>query len=127
MKKYLAPAAVALCAFGNANAGLVVTADTNANNLANSILGAGVSISNAAYSGDTGSTGSGHFTGGLSAGVGFDTGILLTTGSVNNAPGPNNTSSATGEGTFSKIDFDFTFNSGNSLFFNYFFDWEEYN
>ena len=66
----------------------------------------------------------GFFSGGADS-VGFDQGVLLTTGSIFNAPGPNNTDSATGAGVQSSINFSFVANSPG-ISWNYVFGSEEY-
>jgi hypothetical protein len=110
-----------------AQASLSVSTTTDANALANAIGGSGIVISNAVFSTNTSGQGAATFTGGNSAGVGFDQGILLTTGQATLAPGPNNSSSAgSSNGSFSRLTFDFTSASGN-LSFNYVFASEEYN
>ena len=53
--------------------------------LANTITGADIEISNAAYRGAD--VASGTFTDGEAAGIGIDEGIILTSGNVNNAIG----------------------------------------
>lgn len=110
-------------AAGSASA-LVVTASNDANALANALAGTGVTISNATLSAAS-NTGAGTFTGGAGA-VGFDKGVLLTTGDVNCAPGPNNQSACSGSGTTTSLKFDFTSDTGN-VFFKYVFASEEYN
>lgn len=120
-----------------AQAALVVTTSGNANTLTNSILGSGVTLVGApVYSTD--STGaSGTFTGGASAGIGINSGLILTTGLASLAPGPNNSGSAgayngvagTPAGSVpetTSLSFTFTTTGGN-LFFNYVFASEEYN
>src|SRR5690606_22871346 len=54
------------------------------------LLGSGVTVSNIAYSGSANS--SGTFTGGDGI-IGFDSGIVLSTGSIANVPGPNHSDS----------------------------------
>lgn len=66
----------------------------------------------------------GYFSGGA-ASVGFDQGVLLTTGSIANAPGPNNSGSASGFGSQSSISFSFVANSPG-ISWNYVFASEEY-
>ena len=134
-----------------ANAGLVVTTTNSATTLANNIAGGGVTISNMTYTGAAAA--SGTFTGGLSSGIGIDTGIVLTTGTAQGAVGPNqnvpdpagtggdqstnngvagdaNLTTIAGGNTFdaSVLEFDFTFTGGNGgdLFFNFVFGSEEY-
>jgi hypothetical protein len=132
---------VALSVSGLANAGLMVTQNNTAGDLANSILSSGISASNITNSGASDAFGT--FTGGLSAGIGIDSGIMLSTGKVIDAVGPNSsTSTTTSFGSagdvnlstlsgFNTLDaafltFDFTTDTGD-LFFNYVFASEEYN
>src|SRR5690554_2091713 len=61
--------------------------------LAGAILGSGIAISNVNYYG--GSNQSGFFSDGQSV-LGIDSGLIMTTGSAFEAPGPNNNSGATG-------------------------------
>ncbi len=111
--------------------------------LAGAILGSGITISNVNYYG--GSNQSGFFSDGQSV-LGIDSGLIMTTGSAFEAPGPNNNSGATGNigvgggAGDSDLDalipqnthdaavltFDFVSES-DSLFFNYVFASEEYN
>jgi hypothetical protein len=119
-----------------------ITTTSDANELANKIVGSGITISNVTYNGA--SVASGTFTGGLASGIGIDQGIILTTGNANLAVGPNNQDGATqinglagdtslntlipGFNTFdaSVLEFDFISETGD-LFFNYVFASEEYN
>lgn len=115
-------------------------ASNNATDLANSILGSGVTISGETYMGDTDQ--SGFFSGGLGS-IGIEDGLVLTTGSVFDAEGPNasdSTSTSTSTGGLAILDalipqstndaamlaFEFTTDTGD-LFFNYVFASEEYN
>lgn len=66
----------------------------------------------------------GYFSGGADS-VGFDQGVLLTTGSIFNAPGPNTSGSASGGGAQSSISFSFVANSPG-ISWNYVFGSEEY-
>jgi hypothetical protein len=121
-------AAALLAAAGSANAALITTANNSGVDLVNSLIGSGVTVSNISYSGAS-STASGTFTGGSTiggGGLGFDAGVLLTTGTVACAPGPNTVSNCTGPGAVTSLKFDFTSTTGN-LFFNYVFASEEYN
>lgn len=70
--------------------GLSITTYTNGSTLANSLLGAGVTISNITLIG--GSTQQGFFSGGAASGIG--SGVILTSGNANLAPGPNTSDSA---------------------------------
>ncbi|MBW4614924.1 MAG: choice-of-anchor L domain-containing protein [Desmonostoc vinosum HA7617-LM4] len=119
-----------------------ITNTSDANVLVNSILGSGITVSNATYNGAP--IASGTFTGGIASGIGIENGIILTSGDANLAPGPNNQDGATGNNglpgdadldglipgfnTFdaSVLEFDFVSDTGN-LFFNYVFASEEYN
>lgn len=103
---------------------IVITNTTDATALANAIAGSGVTISNAVLTHNVVAP-SGTFTAGGTA-IGFDSGIVLTTGSTACVPGPNNNSSCSFGGTFSSLSFDFTSTTGE-VFFNYVFASEEYN
>jgi len=83
--------AVLFCA-GNVQA-IIITPDTNSTNLVNNILGAGVNLIGGtdSYTGTTNMAGT--FTGGTDP-VGFDSGVVLMTGDVNDIPGPNPTNSS---------------------------------
>lgn len=117
-------AAGALALAGTSAHAIVVSANTNANSLASFLSGAGITISSATLS-TTGADGSGTFTGGMGS-VGFDKGVLLTTGVIGCAVGPNVSENCTGAGDASTLAFDFTSTSGK-IFFNYVFASEEYN
>lgn len=121
MGKFVATMALALSAA--ASHAMVVTSTTNGNALASAIAGSGINISNVTLS-TASPTAAGTFTGAAGA-IGFDSGVLLTTGVVSCAPGPNNQSGCTGPGTTTSLKFDFTSTSGN-VFFNYVFASEEY-
>ncbi|WP_373542113.1 choice-of-anchor L domain-containing protein [Chamaesiphon sp.] len=134
---------VALATVGasSAQAVLVVTTTTDAATLGNTIIGSGITATNFVYTG--GDIASGTFTGGTSAGIGIDQGIILTSGDANLATGPNSTGGSTGSntalgdaqlsalaggaGTFnaSVLSFDFT-STSSDLFFNFVFASEEY-
>lgn len=137
----LALAMLALPLFSHSAQALTLNASGDATALATALAGAGVTISNATLIGATGQQGT--FSGGAAAGIGIESGVILTSGAIANAQGPNNsdsTSTATGTGgdaqltvlsgnqTFDQniLQFDFTSNSGN-LFFSYVFASEEYN
>lgn len=107
--------------------------------LAQSLVGSGISISNVVYTGGTNA--SGTFAGGATT-VGFDSGVILTSGSAADALGPNDSgSTTTGNGLAgdsdltslsgvstldaSVLEFDFTPN-GDTVFFQYAFASEEY-
>jgi hypothetical protein len=129
------------CLINSAHAGLVVTQNNDANALVNNILGSGVSTSNLSIAGA--SSAFGTFSGGISAGIGIESGIMLSTGNVIDAIGPNSSDSkSTSHGTAGDSDlttiagnttfdaatltFDFISDGGN-IFFDYVFASEEYN
>lgn len=143
MKTHLKPLALALIIALPAPAmALTLTPSSSASDLANALGGSGVTISGATLIGITGQQG--FFAGGLAAGIGIDSGVILTSGSIANAQGPNNSDSTTaqtgtgsdsqlaalqpGSTTFDKniLEFDFTTTTGD-LFFSYVFASEEYN
>lgn len=120
---------------------VVITTTTSATDLVNEIVGGGITTSNEMLVGQT--TQQGTFTGGTAAGVGFESGIILTSGDANLAPGPNSEDgSGLGLGTAgipelasicnddsndaNLLDFDFT-SQGGDLFFRYTFASDEYN
>ncbi len=124
MKFKLIATTALLCAAGLAHASPVVTASNSGTALANAIGGSGITISNVTYSGASNDA-SGTFTNGAAT-VGFDQGVVLTTGTVTCVPGPNNQSGCSGAGTTTSLKFDFTSNTGK-LYFQYVFGSEEYN
>jgi len=121
LKSAVASAAVLACAA--VHAAPVVTNTTDANTLANTLAGSGVTISNAVFSTDGAQAGT--FTGGA-GNVGFNSGVLLTTGVTSCATGANVSGNCTGSGTTTSLKFDFTSTTGK-IFFNYVFASEEYN
>jgi hypothetical protein len=116
------------CLLWATSASAIVIIDTNsAAVLAGAINGSGVTISNAVYSGAT-STAAGTFTGGIASGLGFDEGIVLTTGTTACVPGPNDQEYCSDAGTTTSLTFDFEVTSGaGNIFFDYVFGSEEYN
>lgn len=126
---------------GNAFA-LDITAFDSADNLAQALVGSGVTISNATYTGAE--VASGYFSDGTASGLGFDSGIVLTSGFASNIDGSVNTSdSITGANALpglasldvisgvtthdaTVLSFDFI-SDGDSIFFNYIFGSDEYN
>lgn len=116
---------------------LVVSASNNATALANALVGSGsgITVNSATYTGAAQASGS--FTGGTGV-IGFEAGILLTTGSVNTVVGPNSSSGATvvngapGTSLISNsleaaiLTVNFT-PTGNNVQFSYVFGSEEYN
>lgn len=133
---------VALATIGTipAQAVLLVTPSDNATTLVNNIVGSGITTSNLSYTGAAGA--SGTFTGGTSAGIGIDAGIIITTGNATLAPGPNNAIDAgadnglAGDSSLdaiaagvtqdaSVLSFDFTTDT-NDVFLKFIFASEEY-
>lgn len=139
---------LAVAAFVGAQAASAITVTslssaTAGETLANAILGSGITIDTSSinYVGANGQAGT--FTGGSASGLGFNQGIMLTTGLASNAQGPNNSGSTSQnvngpsdddlETLVSEtiqdanvLEFTFTTTTGN-LFFNYIFASEEYN
>ncbi len=123
-------------------AGGTITAETLANELVGA--GGGVSISNVTYRGNPSAAGT--FSGGVDI-IGFDAGIMLSTGNIANVKGPNNTDNAStvhaqsGDDTgdpdlaalanntptkdVAELSFAFVPN-GDRVFFDYVFSSEEY-
>lgn len=123
-----------------ASALVIDSASSDATTLAEAILGSGITISNLNYYG--GSNQSGLFSGGSNV-LGIESGLIMTTGSVFGAPGPNNSDGYTGitggggngdsdlnalipqvTNDAAVLSFDFVSDS-DSLFFNYVFASEE--
>lgn len=122
--------------------GTVVTV----NDLVESLLGEGVSYSNVSYQGilgDAASASMGFFSGADCVPLGFDAGIILSSGTLANAVGPNSSSSTSaslglpgdaaltalsGNTTFDAtwLQFDFV-PTANTVFIQYVFGSEEYN
>lgn len=117
-----------------AHAAILVSPTDNANTLANKILGSGINISKVTYNGT--SSASGTFSGGSSAGIGINTGIIMTTGDAKTAASANNGSpgdldlsnliSGATTNDAASLSIDFT-TAGGDLFFNYVFASKEYN
>ncbi len=109
--------------------------------LVNNLLGAGVAVSNVSFRGATRSAG--FFTGGANI-IGFDQGIILSTGAVQNVVGPNRSTETTtvnetqGDAQLNQLipglttndatvlEFDFV-PTGSTVTFQYVFASEEYN
>ncbi len=145
MKKfimYVSILCVFLLTFTNTSIALTITPTDDADTLTNIILGSGITVSNLSYTGAPGA--SGTFTGGMSSGIGIDSGIILTSGSAATAVGPNDQDGATtinglaGDADLNALipnyttydatilEFDFE-SAGGDIFFNYAFASEEYN
>lgn len=140
---------IGLALFFSVNAfAMTITPMDNVNNLAQSLVGSGVTISNITYTGAN--VASGYFTGGTAAGIGINNGIVLTSGYASNLNGTSNTSDAitgdNGLGGNAQLDalipgfttydatvlgFDFTVagtpGAAASVYFNYVFGSDEYN
>lgn len=142
MKKIILFLAVAMIYTSQAFAMTITSMDT-AYNMAQSLGGSGVTISNVNYTGANAA--SGYFSGGVDAGIGIESGIVLTSGFASNLNGTTNTSNAisgknyvagdsdlnylisngsTRDATILEFDFQ---TSGDSVFFNYSFGSDEYN
>ena len=137
----IALAGTLLVASQSAFAGLIVTQNNNSSDLIDTIVGSGVSASNYSITGNANAFGT--FSGGISAGIGIESGIMLSSGNVADAVGPNsqdNTStnygtagdadltSLSGNNTLDAAILNFDFISdGGDIFFNYVFASEEYN
>ncbi|MEO5675363.1 MAG: choice-of-anchor L domain-containing protein, partial [Chitinophagales bacterium] len=127
--------------FKSSLAQLVVTSSIDPDLLAQKLVGGGVTVSNATII--TVGDAAGYFSQ-TNTNIGIDSGILLTSGSVNNAPGPNTLASTTTDNNANGdaqldalivpylsqdatiLEFDVEV-SGDSLKFNYVFASEEYN
>ncbi|MBL4587121.1 MAG: choice-of-anchor L domain-containing protein, partial [Flavobacteriales bacterium] len=118
---------------------LTVTGGLTATDLAQILAGPGITVSNAVVTGSAQASGSFD---GSASNIGMNSGVLLTTGPLNIAIGPNNTESAgqglglpgnnllnglAGANTFDAIIFEFDFIPlSNQIEFNYVFGSEEY-
>lgn len=110
--------------------------------LAQSLVGAGLTISNVSYTGSNISAG--QFTGGVSEGLNIESGVMLSSGNIADAAGPNESEStstsldlpgdpdldglipgfSTNDATVLEFDFDA---AGGTFTFEYVFGSEEYN
>jgi hypothetical protein len=145
MKKLLLILCALILAVGFAvpSFSMTITPFDSAANLAQSLVGSGVTISNVNYTGAEAA--SGYFTGGVAAGIGIESGIVLTSGFASHLNGTENTSGGiTGNnglgGTSylndlnpgfttydaTVLEFDFM-SSGNAAYFSYVFGSDEYN
>jgi hypothetical protein len=121
-----------------------ITPNDDGDTLVNTILGPGITVTPGSLSYTGAPSASGTFTNGLSSGLDFDSGIVLTTGQASDAKGPNSDPATTTVNDFpgdsdldglipgfstndaTILEFDFT-TDGGDLFFNYVFASEEYN
>lgn len=144
MKKLLIVMTAMVLLFSTHAFAMTITAYDSADNLAQSLAGPGITISNANYTGTTDA--SGYFSGGIAAGIGIESGIVLTSGWATNLNGTANTSDAiTGDNSQSGdaqldtlipgyqtydatiLDFNFSLATGDTAYFNFVFGSEEYN
>jgi len=146
MKKTLSTLAlsvgIAFAASTTASA-LTITAMDSGANLAQSLVGSGITISDVTYTGAN--VASGYFSGGTAAGIGIEEGIVLTTGAASDLAGTTNDADNTttynetaGSGvlgaligslpTYDAAVLEFNFvSSGDAAYFSYVFGSEEYN
>lgn len=103
---------------------LVVTQNNDADALASALIGSGISLVGGSASFTGNSIGAGTFTGGSSL-IGINDGIILSTGDVLDAPGPNSSTAITSFNTSSELEFQITTITGD-LFFNFVFASDEY-
>ncbi len=118
------------------------TSPTSPDALVTSILGSGITVSNISYTGTL--IASGFFTNGLDAGIGINSGIVLTSGHASLITGVNTSDGITGDNslagdadlnglipgytTFDATILSFDFESaGGNVYFNYVFASDEYN
>lgn len=132
-----------LCLAGTQAGALTINPTSDGSNLTSEILGSGITVDSGSinYVGEDGQAAT--FSDGLSADVGIESGILMTSGRAEDAAGPNTsdgTSTSWGTGGDSTLDalvegetsdanvLEFEFESeGGDLFFDYVFASEEYN
>ncbi len=127
----------------SASAQIIVDSTFSPNQLVQTLLGGGITTSNISFTGDT-IHASGFFSD-SGGGFGITSGIMLTSGTVSNAPGPNSQDAASmdnlqpGDQLLNQytngidttqdatiLEFDFT-STSDSVEFNYVFGSEEYN
>jgi hypothetical protein len=136
-------ATAGLAGAGAASAALTVSTTTDCSALASTLAGgSGVTITGCSLTGTA--TQQGTFTATPDTGIGFASGVILTSGNANLAPGPNNQDGAgaslgtSGDTQLNGLIPGYTTNDANilnisfttttgSLFFNYAFASEEYN
>ena len=121
--------------------GLTIDDTVSPDDMAQALVGSGVTISNVTYTGAA--VASGSFSGGVAAGIGIESGIVLTSGFASHLTNTTNTSTGiTGDNQLSGdsdldslgvgttydatvLEFDFTSNS-NAAYFQYVFGSDEY-
>jgi hypothetical protein len=137
---FLCVAALVLCSAPAFS--ITISPYDSATNMAQALVGTGITISNITYTGVT--VASGYFTDGLAAGIGINQGIVLTSGFVSNIDSLNNSDSITGNNGLpgdsdlaklvpgyttydaTVLEFDFV-SAGTEAYFNYVFGSDEYN
>lgn len=147
-KKLLTGLATGLmaCSMASAAVAMTITPFDNATNMAAALVGSGITISNPVYTGANAA--SGYFTGGTAAGIGINSGIVLTSGSASYLASTTNTSDgitgnnglagstilnalipgySTHDATILAFDFTFTDGLGGDAYFNFVFGSDEYN
>ncbi len=148
MKKILILLSAAyFAAFASSASAMTITAMDSADNLAQGMVGAGVAVSNVTYTGT--SAASGYFSGGTAAGIGIESGIVLTSGLASHLNGTTNVTDEWNEAGSNDnglagdpmlnalipglstqdatiLTFDFT-SIGDGAYFNYVFGSDEYN
>ena len=145
MKKFLIflCSVILVAAFSVPAFSMTIDPFDTAENLAQELVGTGITVTNVTYSGTT--VASGYFSGGIDAGIGIESGIVLTSGEASNLNGTSNTNDAitgnNGLGSTSYLDalvpgyitydatvlgFDFV-STGDAAYFSYAFGSEEYN
>ena len=139
---------LAVCVSVQAHSLTITSTSTSGVDFVNALLGTGITVTPGSINYIGATDQSGFFTGGLSSGLEFDSGVVFTTGNVLDAPGPNdlpNTSTTVGTGTDADLNdiifipsgqppithdkavLEFTFTTDSSdLFFNFIFASEEY-
>jgi subtilisin-like proprotein convertase family protein len=130
---------VSCMTFSIAQAQLTVTGGLTAQQLAENLAGPNIEVSNAVLTGS--GVASGTFSG-TNTNLGFESGVILSTGNVSSAPGPNNQANSSnnlntagttqmsdlaGANSFDAITLEFDFQiQSNLIQFNYIFASEEY-
>ena len=130
---------VSLAFCGSAFSQITTTGGLTAQQLAEILAGPNITVTNATLTG--GAAASGSFAG-TNSDIGFDSGVILSSGNINEAPGPNGSASTganlgqpgtaemtalAGVNTFDAITLEFDFEVQSSFIqFNYVFSSEEY-
>lgn len=121
MKKFITSSLLSLGLMTSSSVALSTNSAVTANDLANAMLGDGVTISNVTYTGAD--IAAGVFTDG--AAIGFESGIMLSSGNIANAIGPNTVDNkTTSNGTVGDADLNglipgFTTNDASVLEFDF--------